>query len=194
MKAPQWAPRLRVVTADALTVRAAEVGAPTALVANLPYNVSVPVLLHLLAELPSLRSVLVMVQKEVAERLAAGPGSKAYGVPSVKAAWYGDASLAGPVPRSVFWPVPNVDSALVRLQVRQPPATAVGRDAVFAVVDAAFSQRRKMLRSALAAWAGSPATAAEVCQRAGVDPTARGERLNLADFIAIAEARSATIG
>jgi 16S rRNA (adenine1518-N6/adenine1519-N6)-dimethyltransferase len=190
-KAPELAGRLRVVAGDALEVSAAQVGAPDALVANLPYNVSVPVLLHLLAELPTLRQVLVMVQREVAQRLAAGPGSRTYGVPSAKAAWYGTVSLAGPVPRSVFWPQPNVDSALVRIVTGPPPASSAGRAAVFAVIDAGFSQRRKMLRSALAAWAGSAARAHEVLARAGVDPTARAEQLALPAFVAIADAAAA---
>lgn len=190
-KAPELADRLQVVAADAMAVTAADVGAPDALVANLPYNVSVPVLLHLLAELPSLRHVLVMVQREVAERMAAGPGSRTYGVPSVKAAWYGQVSLAGPVPRSVFWPVPNVDSALVRIVLGEPPASVAGREAVFAVIDAGFSQRRKMLRSALATWAGSAARAQDVLARASVDPTARAEQLALPAFVAIADAAAA---
>jgi 16S rRNA (adenine1518-N6/adenine1519-N6)-dimethyltransferase len=190
-KAPELAGRLRVVAGDALEVSAAQVGAPDALVANLPYNVSVPVLLHLLAELPTLRQVLVMVQREVAQRLAAGPGSRTYGVPSAKAAWYGTVSLAGPVPRSVFWPQPNVDSALVRIVTGPPPASSAGRAAVFAVIDAGFSQRRKMLRSALSAWAGSAERAHEVLARAGVDPTARAEQLALPAFVAIADAAAA---
>jgi 16S rRNA (adenine1518-N6/adenine1519-N6)-dimethyltransferase len=190
-KAPELADRLRVVAGDALEVSAAQVGAPDALVANLPYNVSVPVLLHLLAELPTLRQVLVMVQREVAQRLAAGPGSRTYGVPSAKAAWYGTVSLAGPVPRSVFWPQPNVDSALVRIVAGPPPASSAGRAAVFAVIDAGFSQRRKMLRSALSAWAGSAERAHEVLARAGVDPTARAEQLALPAFVAIADAAAA---
>ena len=150
---------LTVITADALTIGATDLPAdrppPTALVANLPYNVAVPVLLHLLAELPSIRRVLVMVQAEVADRLAAPPGSRTYGAPSAKAAWYGPARRAGSVARSVFWPVPGVDSALVALdRAAEPPSG--DRRAVFAVIDAAFAQRRKMLRSALAGWAGSP--------------------------------------
>jgi 16S rRNA (adenine1518-N6/adenine1519-N6)-dimethyltransferase len=179
---------LAVITADALRVDEVP-GAPTALVANLPYNVAVPVLLHLLETLPDLRTALVMVQAEVAERLAAGPGSKAYGVPSVKAAWYAAATRAGSVPRAVFWPVPNVDSGLVRLVRREPPATTVRREAVFAVIDAAFAQRRKTLRAALAGWAGSPAAAEEALRAAGVDPSARGETLGVEQFARIAEAR-----
>ncbi|MFB9431210.1 16S rRNA (adenine(1518)-N(6)/adenine(1519)-N(6))-dimethyltransferase RsmA [Streptoalloteichus tenebrarius] len=188
-RAPELAERLRVVPADAMRVSAAEIGTPepTALVANLPYNVAVPVVLHLLAELPSLRHGLVMVQAEVADRLAARPGSRTYGVPSAKAAWYADVRRAGPVPRSVFWPVPNVDSGLVALTRREPPS-GVDRETVFAVVDAAFAQRRKTLRAALAGWAGSAARAEAVLRAAGVDPTARGEQLAITDFARIAEA------
>jgi 16S rRNA (adenine1518-N6/adenine1519-N6)-dimethyltransferase len=179
---------LTVVQGDALRLTDVP-GAPTALVANLPYNVAVPVVLHLLARLPALRTGLVMVQAEVADRLAAAPGSRSYGVPSAKVAWFARASRAGAVPRAVFWPVPNVDSGLVRLQRHEPPATTAGRAEVFAVVDAAFAQRRKMLRSALAGWAGSAAAAVEILQRARVDPTARGETLDIAAFARIAEAR-----
>ncbi|MEP6980277.1 MAG: rRNA adenine dimethyltransferase family protein, partial [Nakamurella sp.] len=157
---------------------------PTALVANLPYNVSVPVLLHLLAELPSLRRVLVMVQAEVADRLAAGPGSRTYGVPSVKAAWYGTVARAGSIGRHVFWPEPRVDSALVAIDRHAAP-TVGDREAVFTVVDHAFSQRRKMLRSALAGWAGSSSAAEELLDRAGIDPTRRGETLDLGEYVAI---------
>jgi len=187
--APDLLSRLSVVTADALAVRAGDVDpAPTALVANLPYNVAVPVVLHLLAELPGLRHGLVMVQKEVADRLTAGPGSRVYGVPSVKLAWYADARQAGRVPPSVFWPVPNVDSGLVSFTRRDPPAPPGRRESVFAVVDAAFAQRRKMLRSALADWAGSVPAAERVLAVAGVPPTARGEELTIGQFAAIAAA------
>lgn len=186
-RAPGSADRLVVVVGDALRITELPV-APTALVANLPYNVSVPVLLHLLATFPTIRTALVMVQLEVAERLAAAPGSRVYGVPSVKARWYADVRQAGLVSRSVFWPVPNVDSGLVRLVRRQPPRDDVPRAEVFAVVDAAFAQRRKMLRSALAGWAGGSTRAAAALDRAGVDPTARGEALDVADFAAIAAA------
>jgi len=185
------ASRLTVVGADAMRVTAAEIGlSPTALVANLPYNVSVPIVLHLLAELPSLRTGLVMVQSEVADRMAAGPGSRVYGVPSVKLAWYADARRAGPVPRSVFWPVPNVDSALVAFTRREPPSS-VSRQALFSLVDAAFAQRRKTLRAALAGWAGSADRAGQLLVAAGVDPTLRGEQLSVADFARIAEVASA---
>jgi 16S rRNA (adenine1518-N6/adenine1519-N6)-dimethyltransferase len=160
---------------------------PTALVANLPYNVSVPVLLHLMALLPSLRHGLVMVQSEVADRLAAAPGSRTYGVPSVKAAWFADVRRAGAVGRNVFWPAPNVDSGLVAWEHRDPPTTTVGREQVFAVVDAAFAQRRKTLRSTLKATAGSAQAAEEALVRAGVDPQARGEMLRVEDFARIAE-------
>jgi 16S rRNA (adenine1518-N6/adenine1519-N6)-dimethyltransferase len=185
---------LTVVTADALRLATLPGTPPTALVANLPYNVAVPVVLHLLERLPSLRSGLVMVQAEVADRLAAPPGSKVYGVPSVKAAWYAETTRAGAVPRAVFWPVPNVDSGLVRLVRREPPPTAPGisRADVFAVIDAAFAQRRKTLRSALAGWAGSPGAAEAALRAAGIDPTARGETLDVAAFARIAAGRGGT--
>ncbi|HEU4421713.1 MAG TPA: 16S rRNA (adenine(1518)-N(6)/adenine(1519)-N(6))-dimethyltransferase RsmA [Pilimelia sp.] len=190
---PDLAARLTVRHADALRLRAADLAdpVPTALVANLPYNVAVPVVLHLLAELPSLRHGLVMVQKEVADRLTAGPGSKIYGVPSVKLAWYADSRQAGRVPPNVFWPVPNVDSGLVAFTRREQPRTDAPREAVFAVVDAAFAQRRKTLRAALAGWAGGPAAAAAVLAEAGVPATARGESLTIEQFAAIAAARVA---
>jgi 16S rRNA (adenine1518-N6/adenine1519-N6)-dimethyltransferase len=189
--APDAASRLTVVLADAMRVTADQLGlAPTALVANLPYNVSVPIVLHLLAELPSLRTGLVMVQSEVADRMAAGPGSRVYGVPSVKLAWYASARRAGPVPRSVFWPVPNVDSALVAFTRREPPS-GVSREALFTLVDAAFAQRRKTLRAALAGWAGSADRAGQLLISAGVDPSLRGEQLGIADFARIAEVAAA---
>lgn len=175
--------------ADADRAGADPTDPPTALVANLPYNVAVPVLLHLLAELPSLRRVLVMVQAEVADRLAAPPGSKTYGAPSVKAAWYGPTRRAGSVARSVFWPVPGVDSALVALD-RTDAFAGPGQPSpaeVFAVVDAAFAQRRKTLRSALSGWAGSATRAEQLVRAAGVDPGARGEVLDVADYVAIAK-------
>ncbi|XVU24851.1 16S rRNA (adenine(1518)-N(6)/adenine(1519)-N(6))-dimethyltransferase RsmA [Actinoplanes sp. CA-054009] len=179
---------LTVHNADALHVRAAGFEpAPTMLVANLPYNVAVPVVLHLLAELPTLRGGLVMVQKEVADRLVAGPGSKVYGVPSVKLAWYAEARSAGKVPPAVFWPVPNVDSGLVAFSARTPPGD-VDRSAVFAVVDAAFAQRRKTLRAALAGWAGGADRAEKLLVAAGISPQARGESLTVEQFAAIAGA------
>ncbi|MFG1803332.1 16S rRNA (adenine(1518)-N(6)/adenine(1519)-N(6))-dimethyltransferase RsmA [Micromonospora carbonacea] len=183
-----YADRLTVHRADALRVTAAELAdpAPTALVANLPYNVAVPVVLHLLAALPSLRHGLVMVQKEVADRLVAGPGSKVYGIPSVKLAWHAHARAAGRVPPNVFWPVPNVDSGLVAFTRREPPRPEVPRERVFAVVDAAFAQRRKTLRAALAGWAGGPDRAAAALVAAGVDPGARGESLTVEQFAAVA--------
>jgi 16S rRNA (adenine1518-N6/adenine1519-N6)-dimethyltransferase len=181
---------LSVHTADALRITAIEDPQPTALVANLPYNVAVPVVLHLLATLPTLRSGLVMVQKEVADRLTAKPGNKTYGIPSVKLAWYADARPAGRVPPNVFWPVPNVDSGLVAFTRREPPRADVPRADVFAVVDAAFSQRRKTLRAALAGWAGGADAAAGVLVAAGVDPRTRGEQLTVAQFAAIAAAAS----
>jgi 16S rRNA (adenine1518-N6/adenine1519-N6)-dimethyltransferase len=182
--APEWADRLTVVHADALRITELPV-APTALVANLPYNVAVPVVLHLLAAVPTLRRVLVMVQAEVADRMAAGPGGRVYGVPSVKIAWYASAKRVATVPRAVFWPVPNVDSALVLLERRDTPDA--DREAVFAVVDAAFAQRRKTLRAALSGWAGSPAAAEAALTAAGVDPGARGEQLAVGDFVRIAQ-------
>jgi 16S rRNA (adenine1518-N6/adenine1519-N6)-dimethyltransferase len=185
--APELADRLIVVEADALRLTAVD-PSPTALVANLPYNVSVPVLLHLLALLPDLQRGLVMVQAEVADRLAAPPGSRTYGVPSVKAAWYADVRRVGTVSRSVFWPVPNVDSGLVGWTRRDPPRTTATREQVFAVVDAAFAQRRKTLRAALRPMAGDTATVEAALTAAGVDPTARGEVLDVAAFARIAEA------
>ena len=183
------ADRVTVLTADALAVGEQDLGAsaPTVLAANLPYNVAVPVVLHLLAALPSVERGVVMVQAEVADRMCAGPGSRVYGVPSAKLAWYAEARLAGTVPRSVFWPVPNVDSKLVAFTRRDPPPTTASRQEVFAVIDAAFGQRRKTLRAALAAWAGSPAKAEDALRAAGVDPGARGESLTVAEFARIAQ-------
>ncbi|SHH57678.1 dimethyladenosine transferase [Jatrophihabitans endophyticus] len=180
---------LTVVTRDALRLTELPGPPPTALVANLPYNVAVPVVLHLLTVLPTLRRGLVMVQAEVADRLVAGPGGRVYGVPSVKTAWFATATRAGAVPRAVFWPVPNVDSGLVRLARRDPPPTAVSRADVFAVVDAAFAQRRKTLRAALAGWAGSAPQAEAALRAAGIDPSARGETLGVVDFARLAEHR-----
>jgi 16S rRNA (adenine1518-N6/adenine1519-N6)-dimethyltransferase len=187
-RAPALAGRLTVTTADALRLRAADLPAPppTALVANLPYNVGVPVVLHLLAELPTLRRGLVMVQSEVAERLAARPGSKAYGVPSAKLAWFAEARRAGPVPRAVFWPVPGVDSGLLAFDRRDPPPG--DRGAVFTVIDAAFGQRRKALRAALSGWAGGPDAAEQALRAAGIDPRERAERLAVTDFARLAAA------
>ncbi len=195
-RAPEVAGRVTVLTADALTIGEREAGAPapTVLAANLPYNVAVPVVLHLLAVLPSLRRGVVMVQAEVADRMCAGPGSRVYGIPSAKLAWYAEARSAGTVPRGVFWPVPNVDSKLVAFNRREPPPTAASREEVFTVIDAAFGQRRKTLRAALAAWAGSAAEAERALRVAGVDPGARGETLTIADFARVAAARSAAPG
>jgi len=194
-RAPGQRDRLEALTADALTVTAEDVPgpSPTALVANLPYNVAVPVVLHLLATLPSLRRCLVMVQSEVADRLVAPPGSRTYGTPSVKVAWYASAGRAGAIGRNVFWPAPNVDSGLVRLVHREPPTTTASRADVFRLVDAAFSQRRKTLRAALAGWAGS-APAAEIALRAAaIDPGLRGEALSVRDFARLAEHRPAGV-
>lgn len=185
--APGQADRFEVVLADAMRVQELPGPPPTALVANLPYNVSVPVLLHLLLLLPSLERGLVMVQAEVADRLAASPGSKVYGVPSVKAAWYADVRRAGAVGRSVFWPAPNVDSGLVSWTRREPPATTATREQVFEVVDLAFAHRRKVLRGALKELAGSAEAAAAALERAGVEPMARGESLTVEQFARVAE-------
>ena len=188
--APHLAGRMAVVAANALHVAAGDLpavfGAPSVLVANLPYNVAVPVLLHLLAALPSLRRGLVMVQAEVADRMCAGPGSRVYGAPSVKLAWFAAARPAGPVPRTVFWPVPNVDSRLVAFTRRDPPATAATREEVFAVIDAAFRQRRKTLRAALSGWAGSAPEAERLLRAANIDPGARGESLGVGEFARLA--------
>jgi 16S rRNA (adenine1518-N6/adenine1519-N6)-dimethyltransferase len=186
--APDAVDRLDVVAADALAVDSLRGPAPTALVANLPYNVAVPVLLHALERWPSLRTALVMVQAEVADRIVAPPGSRTYGVPSVKVAWWASARRAGAVPRGVFWPVPNVDSALVAVHRRERPAVDVTREQVFAVVDAAFAQRRKSLRAALAGFAGSADNAERAVRAAGLDPLARGESLSVEDFSRLAAA------
>jgi len=201
---PVAAGRLTVLTKDALRLVPADLPAgqagstgpaepapgPTVLAANLPYNIAVPLLLGLLDRLPSLEHGLVMVQAEVADRLTSPPGGRVYGVPSVKLAWYAAARWAGPVPRSVFWPVPNVDSGLVAFTRRPAPAPAELRADVFAAIDAAFAQRRKTLRSALAGWAGSPAAVDRLTKAAGVDPGARGETLDIAAYCRLAAARA----
>jgi len=186
--APSHEGHLSVVHDNAMRVRLDS--APTVLVANLPYNVAVPVLLHLWESQPALRRALVMVQLEVAERLTAPPGSRVYGVPSVKAAWYAAVRLAGHIGRQVFWPAPNVDSALVAMERRDPPVALVGRERVFEVVDVAFGQRRKMLRSSLSGLA-PPGAAESALVSAGIDPTERPERLTAADFARIADALAA---
>ena len=190
-RAPGLAGRLTVIAGDALDVTEPDLPAvPSVLVANLPYNVAVPVLLHLLAALPGLRRGLVMVQAEVADRMCAPPGSRVYGAPSVKLAWYAAARPAGTVSRSVFWPVPNVDSRLVAFTRHDPPEGPAGREEVFAVVDAAFGQRRKTLRAALAGWAGSAPEAERLLRAAGIDPGARGESLSVAEFARLAATRT----
>ncbi len=186
-RAPEASEKLTVIEADALAVDELPDPQPTALVANLPYNVSVPVLLHALARFPSIERGLVMVQLEVADRLVARPGSKVYGVPSVKLAWYASSARVGTVPPKVFWPVPNVDSGLVSMTRHAPPETTASREQVFTVVDAAVAQRRKMLRGALSGLFGGSAAATDALERAGVDPQARGEVLTIEDFIKIAE-------
>jgi 16S rRNA (adenine1518-N6/adenine1519-N6)-dimethyltransferase len=188
--APNQADRFEVVLADAMRIEVVPGPPPTALVANLPYNVSVPVLLHLLALLPSLEHGLVMVQSEVADRLAAPPGSKVYGVPSVKAAWYADVRRAGAIGRNVFWPAPNVDSGLVAWTRREPPTTSATREEVFAVVDAAFAHRRKALRGVLKALAPAEVVDAAL-EAAAIDPLARGESLTVEDFTRLAEGLAA---
>ena len=193
-RAPELAGRLQVVTADAARVAELPGEPPTALVANLPYNVAVPVVLHLLATFPSVRRGLVLVQAEVADRMSAPPGSRTYGIPSAKLAWFADVRRAGSVPRSVFWPVPRVDSGLVAFTVHDRPDAGpdggepTGRAEVFAVIDAAFAQRRKTLRAALAGWAGSAAEAERLLRAAGIDPGLRGESLGIAEFAQIAAA------
>jgi 16S rRNA (adenine1518-N6/adenine1519-N6)-dimethyltransferase len=188
-RAPEFADRLEVVRADAVTLSEMPGPAPTALVANLPYNVAVPVVMRLLATVPTLRHGLIMVQAEVADRLTAPPGGRIYGIPSVKLAWYASARRAGSVGRAVFWPAPNVDSGLVAFERREPPRGAAGREEVFAVIDAAFAQRRKTLRAALAGWAGSADAAEAALRAAGVDPSARGEAIDVTAFARIAAAR-----
>ena len=189
-RAPHLAGRVAVVAADALQIAGTDLPAtPSVLVANLPYNVAVPVLLHLLAALPGLARGLVMVQAEVADRLCAAPGSRVYGAPSVKLAWYATARPAGTVPRTVFWPVPNVDSRLVAFTRHDPPPGTAAREEVFALVDAAFGQRRKTLRAALAGWAGSAPEAERLLREAGIDPGARGESLGIEEFARLAAAR-----
>ncbi|MGW1764729.1 16S rRNA (adenine(1518)-N(6)/adenine(1519)-N(6))-dimethyltransferase RsmA [Streptomyces sp. NPDC002073] len=184
--------RFALVHSDAMLVQELPGPAPTALVANLPYNVAVPVLLHMLDRFPTIERTLVMVQAEVADRLAARPGNKVYGVPSVKANWYADVKRAGAIGRNVFWPAPNVDSGLVALVRRaEPVKTTATKAEVFAAVDAAFAQRRKTLRAALSGWAGSPAAAEAALVAAGISPQARGEALTVEEFARIAEHKPA---
>ena len=188
-RASEYAHRLRVVEKDALRVTDSDVTEPTALVANLPYNVAVPVLLHLLETFPSIRRVLVMVQLEVADRLAAQPGSKVYGVPSVKAGFYGKVSKAGTIGKNVFWPAPNIESGLVRIDVFEDapwPVTDESRAKVWPVIDAAFAQRRKTLRAALSGHFGSGTAAEEALRAADIDPKQRGEKLAVEDFVRLA--------
>jgi 16S rRNA (adenine1518-N6/adenine1519-N6)-dimethyltransferase len=186
LHAPNLIDNLTVINADAMRITDLP-ESPTHLVANLPYNVSVPVVLHFLETFPSLQEILVMVQAEVADRMAAGPGSKIYGVPSVKMAWYGEVTKAGSVGRNVFWPAPNVDSGLVRLIRKDREFNPELRELTFAIVDSAFGQRRKTLRTALGSVLGSPQTVEGILQNAGIDSGLRGEQLSLKDFVAIAQ-------
>ncbi|MET1036675.1 MAG: 16S rRNA (adenine(1518)-N(6)/adenine(1519)-N(6))-dimethyltransferase RsmA [Aeromicrobium sp.] len=184
--APAQAGSFDLVVADAMKVVDLPGPEPTALVANLPYNVSVPVLLTFFERFSSIRTGLVMVQAEVAHRLAAGPGSKTYGIPSVKAAWYAEMKLAGSVGRNVFWPMPNVESSLVSWTRREPPGDEALRLRTFAVADAAFAQRRKTMRAALSSLAGSGVLAEEALTAAGISPQARGEQLTVEEFARLA--------
>jgi 16S rRNA (adenine1518-N6/adenine1519-N6)-dimethyltransferase len=177
--------KLTIINEDAMSVSTLPIE-PTVLVANLPYNVSVPVLLRFLELFPTLRSGVVMVQSEVADRLVAKPNSKTYGSPSVKATWWADLTSAGTVSRSIFWPVPNVDSSLVRFVRHQSAGDEALRKVVFKIIDAAFAQRRKMMRAALSDMCGGSAAASSIIEASGIDPTIRGESLELADFIKIA--------
>ena len=174
--------QLEVINKDALEITTHEVQNPNVLVANLPYNVSVPVIIHILETFPSIENYLVMVQSEVADRLAASPGSRTYGSPSVKLQWYGEVSKAGSVSRSVFWPVPNVDSDLVQITRKKDVDQSIRKE-LFAVVDAAFSQRRKMLRSALSSMCAGSEKASEILESAQIDPQLRGEALNVDDYV-----------
>ena len=192
LHAPSLLDNLTVINTDAMRITELPV-APTHLVANLPYNVSVPVVLHFLETFPSLREILVMVQAEVADRMAAGPGSKIYGVPSVKMAWYGEVTKAGSVGRNVFWPAPNVDSGLVRLVRKEREFDPELRELTFTIIDAAFGQRRKTLRTALGSALGSPQSVESILRDAGVDPGLRGEQLSLQDFVAIAQSAKKVI-
>lgn len=188
-RAPEQAGNLRLIEKDALRIAPGELGDPTALVANLPYNVAVPVLLHLLELYPTIRRVLVMVQLEVAERLAAKPGNKVYGVPSVKASFYGTVRQAGTIGKNVFWPAPNIESGLVRIDCFEDapwPIDDATRKAVFPLVDAAFAQRRKTLRAALSGHFGGGPAAEEALVAAGIDPRLRGEKLAVEDFVRLA--------
>ena len=184
--APELADRLTVIEADALKITPEQLAGvqPTSIVANLPYNIAVPVIIHLLQSFPSVSNVLVMVQKEVADRICAGPGSRTYGIPSVKIKWFGQAESAGNIGKSVFWPAPNVDSGLVRINVQPQQGN---RTKVFSIVDACFAHRRKTLRAGLSEYAGSAALAEAALRNAGIDPSARAETLDLPHFVALSD-------
>lgn len=178
---------LVVINKDALHIGTDDLDNPDVLVANLPYNVSVPVIIHILETFPSIKSYLVMVQSEVADRLVASPGSRTYGSPSVKLQWYGEVSKAGSISRNVFWPVPNVDSDLIQI-IRKTEVDETIRKDLFAVIDASFAQRRKMLRSALSSMCGGSEKASEILQSAQIDPQLRGEALNVSDYVRLTNA------
>ncbi|AKE41817.1 dimethyladenosine transferase [Corynebacterium kutscheri] len=186
-RAAELSNRLELIHQDALKITATDIHHPTALVANLPYNVSVPVLLHLLEIFPSINRVLVMVQAEVADRLSAQPGSKIYGVPSVKASYYGKVSRAGAIGKNVFWPAPKIESGLVRIDRYQPSPWTLSTKQLFPLIDAAFAQRRKTLRAALSGYFGSAQLAGQALEKAGIDPSLRGEKLSINDYVRLAE-------
>ena len=187
--------RLTVLIRDILGIRRADLKVqPTALVANLPYNIAVPALLHLLAEFPTIRTTMVMVQSEVADRLGAEPGGKEYGVPSVKARFFGDVRRYGTVSPTVFWPIPRVYSGLVRIDRYETspwPTDEAFRAQVFELIDIAFAQRRKTLRNAYLDWAGSGNASAERLLSASIDPARRGETLGVADFVRLLQRSAA---
>jgi 16S rRNA (adenine1518-N6/adenine1519-N6)-dimethyltransferase len=187
--------RLTVLNQDVLTLRPDEVASPpTAVVANLPYNIAVPALLHLFCEFPSIRTATVMVQAEVAERLAAEPGGKEYGVPSVKIRFFGNVRRYGMVSPTVFWPIPRVYSGLVRVDRHETapwPQDEVFRRQVFELIDIAFAQRRKTVRNAFLEWAGTGNESAQRLLSASIDPARRGETLTVADFVRLLQ-RSGT--
>ena len=174
---------LKVINKDALQLKQSDISdSPNVLVANLPYNVSVPVILHILENFPSITKYLVMVQSEVAERLASKPGSKTYGSPSVKVQWYAKVKKSFAISRNVFWPIPNVDSDLVEIERVKKIDESI-KNELFKVIDLAFEQRRKMLRSALSSVCGGSEKASNLLQSANIDPQLRGEALSVDDYV-----------